>query len=134
MGDDTLSTGEAAKLLGVTARRVHQMAASGELPGATQGANGRWRIPRSEVSRLLKRRLWERSRLARMAEETGSGMFTPVPDSGAADADLMRLTGRLEGKLEALQEYVEMLREELRRERERADRLQRELDRLRGGS
>lgn len=122
MGDETLSTGEAAKLLSVTARRVHQMAASGELPGATQGPNGRWRIPRGEVSRLLQNRLWEWSKLARMAEETDSGMATtPIPDSVALEREISRLEGK-----------VELLQEQLEKERQRADRLQRELDRLKG--
>jgi excisionase family DNA binding protein len=125
-GDESLSTGEAAALLGLTARRLHQMCQRGEID-ATQGDNGRWRIPRSAVSRLLRERLRERSVLARMAPEIDSGIVSPTGPSDPSEREI----GRLEGKLDAMREYVETLRAELRRERDRADRLQRELDRLR---
>lgn len=53
---ETISAGEAAELLKVSRRRVTGMASAGELPGSYQDQANRWRVPRSEVNRLLEER------------------------------------------------------------------------------
>ena len=107
------------------------MLAGGELEGE-QTESGRWRIPQREVHRLLE----ERRRRSPGDAPTGA----PQAAQEAAELrvrveDLQRQLGRLEGRLElteraesTMQQERERLIEDLERERERAERLQRELD------
>ncbi|MFJ7112665.1 helix-turn-helix transcriptional regulator [Streptomyces albogriseolus] len=53
-----LSVTDAASLLGVSPRRVRDIAST--LPGAYRLPNGRWRLPESEVLDLAERRTDER--------------------------------------------------------------------------
>ncbi len=127
---ENLSTGQAAKMLNLTARRLQQMAEQGEIE-ATRTEGGHWRIPISAVERELQRRREGLNRLL-MVEQLLSfqeGQALPEPFQ-AGSGRLEREIGRLQGRLEAVTEERDRLLKNLERERQRADRLQRELDQL----
>lgn len=114
---DYYTTGEAARILRITESRVRQMLSSGELEGARDPITERWRIPQHAVhARLEKRRPVEPPRTAADAREWVDRI-----------AELERELGRLEGRLELTEVAESTLRDQLERERERADRLEREL-------
>jgi excisionase family DNA binding protein len=114
--DDYYTTGEAARILGVTETRVRQLLLTRELQG-TRDMNERWRIPKHAVhARKEQRKPQETARTAIEAREWAERA-----------QELARELGRLEGRLEISEVAESTLRESLERERERADRLEAEL-------
>lgn len=113
---DFYTTGQAAKILGITDRGVRKMIDRGELEDAPDD-RGHHQIPQREVHRLLQ----ERREAA--PEETTE---TPQASQEAAELrarveGLQRDLGRLEGRLELTAQAESTLREQLDRERELAD-------------
>jgi excisionase family DNA binding protein len=106
---------EAAKVLGITPRRVRALAQEGKIEG--ERTAGGW---------MLFRRSVHSFRDSRRSSET------PIRPSDAREwiertQDLERQLGRLEGRLEIEAVARSTLEESLQRERERADRLEEEL-------
>ena len=127
MDGETYTAPEAAKILGVSDRRIQQLAESGELEGHRDDG-GRWHVLQHSVHARL--------------EERGSGRRHRSPerplDARANDSELreryealLRETGKLEGRLELTERTESTIREQLDRERARADRLEEEAARLR---
>jgi len=119
---DFYTTGQAAKILGVTDRGVRKMIDRGELEDSPD-ERGRHRIPQREVHRLLQER-----------RDSGAGGTdnTLSPTTGASGSQeaaelrarvegLQRDLGRLEGRLELTAQAESTLRDQLDRERERSD-------------
>ena len=119
---DVYTTGQAARILGVTDRGVRKMIDRGELEAATD-ERGRHRIPQREVHRLLQER--------RDAAKGAASSLQPAQDTTAVAQEaaelrarveqLQRDLGRLEGRLELTAQAESTLREQLERERELAD-------------
>jgi len=109
------TTREAARILRVTESRIRQLLTSEELQG-TRDMNGRWQIPQHAVH-------------ARMEQTRPSSQETPTTADRWMErvAELERELGRIEGRLELTEATESTLRESLERERERADRLEAEL-------
>jgi excisionase family DNA binding protein len=121
---ESLTTTQAGKILGVSGRRVYQMAARGDIE-ATRTEGGHFRIPIEAVEAELQRR---RLRLLYDEQDRLVGMRSePFQDPSIA---AQREIGRLQGRLEAITEERDRLLRDLERERQRADQLQRELDLL----
>lgn len=124
--EDVYTPSQAARILDVSDRQVRHMLQGGELEGG-QTESGRWRIPQREVHRVLEER------------RRRSAADTPEGSQEAAELrlrveDLQRQLGRLEGRLEltertesTMQQERERLMADLDRERERAERLEQEL-------
>jgi chromosome segregation ATPase len=134
---DFYSVAEAERLLGrtdkpISERRIRQMLQAGELEGRKE-QTGRWHVAQHEVHRLMQERRQE------VPESTPGG-----PENAPELLDrvfmLEREIGRLQGRLElteraesTMQQERERLIGDLDRERERADRLEAELQAARGG-
>jgi excisionase family DNA binding protein len=119
-------------MLNLTARRVQQMAESGEIE-ATRTQGGHWRIPIEAIERELQRRREGFSRLLFLESLLSHREDASLPEPFQASPrplDLEREFGRLQGRLEAITEERDRLLRDLERERERAESLQRELNRL----
>jgi excisionase family DNA binding protein len=111
MEGDYYTTGEAARILGVTETRIRQLLIAGELEGV-RDMNERWRIPQHAVHARKEQR-------------------RPIQDPPRVSADarewieraqeLERELGRLEGRLELTEVAESTLRDQLERERKRAD-------------
>jgi excisionase family DNA binding protein len=127
---EVYTVAEAAKVLGITDRRVLQLVDGGELEAQREGS--RWKVFRRSVHAL---------RDSRRASSTPSE--APEWPSEAREAlarveALQRELGRLEGRLELTERTESTMREErerlladLERERERADRLEGRAEQLR---
>jgi excisionase family DNA binding protein len=121
MEGDYYTTGEAARILGVTETRIRQLLLSKELEGTRDPMTERWRIPQHAVhARKEQRRPTEPPRLTADAREWIERVN-----------ELERELGRVEGEMRAQTQLTETtestLRESLERERERADKLEAEL-------
>ncbi len=121
--EETYTAPEAAKILRLSERRVQQMLQQGELPG-TKLDNGQWAIPKHAVhSRKDETRSKRRKRPPAAWKD------------GRIPADLInelrgleRTVGALQARLELTEVAESTLREQLARERERADRLEAQLE------
>ena|SRR5215211_6133311 len=121
--NEVYTVAEAAKVLGITDRRVLQLVDSGELEAVREG--NRWKVFRKSVHVLRDSR-----RAANVASEV------PEWPREAREAieevkTLQRELGRLEGRLQITEVAESTLRESLERERERADRLEERAEKLR---
>jgi len=117
VAEDTYTTGEAARILRVTESRVRQMLKTGALEG-TRDLNERWRIPQHAVHTRLDRRGPRESRAPAADVE---GLIDRI-------ATLERELGRSEVRAELTEQAHSTAQDALRRERERADRLEAELE------
>jgi hypothetical protein len=154
---DYYSAHEAARMLGISPARVRQMLRAGELegergPSLVEGAQGPWLVPASAV------RVYQESKTEVVASETvamprdevfrsdesppgieKAGTPTETSERLSEDVGALRDKAeeilaeldRLEGRLEAAEVEQLALRETAARERERAERLETELDRVR---
>lgn len=121
---DIYTTGQAARILGVTDRGVRKMIDWGELEDVPD-ERGRHRIPQREVHRLLQER--------RAAAKASGNVAGPSQDASSAAVaqeaaelrarveQLQRDLGRLEGRLELTAQAESTVREQLQREREVSD-------------
>jgi excisionase family DNA binding protein len=122
MEEDTYTVDEAARILRVTQHRVRQMLREGGLAGERDEASGRWSIPQRAVHAMLEERR-EREALSQVAQNPVEAQEWLERVSG-----LERELGRLQGRLELTEVTESTLRESLERERQRADRLERQLE------
>ena len=122
MEEDTYTVDEAARILRVTQHRVRQMLREGGLAGERDEASGRWSIPQRAVHAMLEERR-EREALSEAAQNPVEAQEWLERVSG-----LERELGRLQGRLELTEVTESTLRESLERERQRADRLERQLE------
>ncbi len=132
--EDTYTPGQAARALKVTDRQVRHMLDAGELEGH-KADNGRWRIPKHDVHRLIEER---RRQAALNAPLEALGGSQEAAELRLRVEDLQYQLGRLEGRLElteraesTMQQERERLIADLERERERAERLEAELEQAR---
>ncbi len=129
MEEDYYSTGQAAKILGVTDRGVRKMIDRGELE-ARQDERGRHLIPQRAVHAVLEER---RSTIP----EVESGEISAAEAARASEEarelrervqDLQRQLGRVEGRLELTARTESTMREDLERERARSEEERRRAD------
>src|SRR5215217_5827537 len=123
--DEVYTPIEAAKVLGITDRRVRALAGEGKIEGERTDAG--WKLFRYSVHSFRDERR-ERSRSSEAAT-------SPAEARGERERveALQRELGRLEGRLEIESVARSTLEESLQRERERADRLEAELAEARKG-
>ena len=122
------STTEAAKVLGVGARRVQQLADAGEIEGERHGRA--WRLAKWSVHRYLEEHGPGRPRVTRLDRDRGGGSEAER-ELQEQIGELREELGRLRGRAELEEITRSTLDEQLRRERERADRLEEEARQLR---
>jgi excisionase family DNA binding protein len=132
-GEDFYSVDEAAKILQLTPGRIRQMLRAGELEGVPPEESGErgWRIPMHAVH--------DRDRPARVERAPGAPESPErLSDLEAEVRDLRYQLGLSRGRIELTEKAESTLRDALGRERERADaereraeKLQAELDRAR---
>ena len=118
--EPTYTTGETARLLGVSTGYVHTRIASGELP-THRDERGRHLIPQDAVHALLEER-------RRAARELRPDLLRRVPSRAAREA-----TQEEEGEKEEVRELrgrVEALQRELGQEHRRADELAEQVEAL----
>lgn len=133
---ETYTSAEAARVLGVTTGRIRQLLRDGVLEGAREGGNvagerGRWHISRASVHAYRDARKEAEPPVA----DLGTGAAPEIIEAAERWSDQMstlsRELGRLEGQLQITETAESTLREQLDRERERADRLEAELQEAR---
>ena len=129
---DFYSPEETAKVLGVSLRRVQQLAGEGSIEGERHGRS--WRLARWSVHRYLEERGPGRPRVSRLDRERAAGSPESAREWVDRMSTLQRELGRLEGRLEitekaesTVREERDRLLEERARERERVERLEEEL-------
>jgi excisionase family DNA binding protein len=114
MSSDTYSTGEAARLLGVSERRVRQLAAAGDLP-STRDDSGRVRLPQAAVQAARRDRKQTAGRSTRSAERKEAGTAEVVRQT--VEALLPVLQAEQQARLALVERTEQALRDELHRER-----------------
>ncbi len=127
-GSDFYSTEEVAKVLGVSPRRVQQLAGEGLIEGERHGRV--WRLAKWSVHRYLEEHGPGRPRVPRLDRERAASS-DEVRELREQIGELREELGRLRGRAELEEITRSTLDEQLRRERERADRLEEEAHRLR---
>jgi excisionase family DNA binding protein len=132
--EDYYTPPQAARILKLSRQRITQMLKSGEMEGTQDPESGRWRIPQSVVHARLK----DRPARRRSNDEGSQSAPEGSQRLRELEVEVRDLSYRL-GRSEALLEFTEStlhaerdrLLEELKKERERADRLERELEEAR---
>ena len=117
-GEPTYTTGEAARLLGVSTGYVRTRIASGELP-AHRDESGRHLIPQDAVHALLEER-------RRATRELRADLLRRVPSRAAREA-----AQEEEEEVRELRARVEALQRELEQERRRSEALAEQVETLR---
>ncbi len=112
--DEYYTPSQAARVLRLTRQRVAELLRNGEVEGYKDG-NGHWQIPKAALH------TYKEVRDESQAEKT----FQPELLDRLVEAE--REIGRLEGRAQLTEVAESTLREQLQRERERADRLEAEL-------
>jgi hypothetical protein len=152
--EDAYTAPQAARILGLSDRRVRQMLEAGEL-GGERDASGKWWILQRAVHAALEDRGSPRTRSReqrRAASGAGDAGETPVPPQGVPGGpesvrelvqrveDLSYRLGRSEARAELTERAESTLREErdrlareLEEERDERRRLAERLERLEGG-
>jgi excisionase family DNA binding protein len=128
---DTYSTAQAAKLLRVNDRTIRKMLDRGELDGERE-ESGAWRVLQTSVHARLEEL---RRREAEEGREESWESLERLRELEVEVRDLSYRLGRSEARVELTEKAESTMRAErerliadLERERERADRLQAELD------
>ena len=119
----TYTAPEAARILRLSSQRVRQLLASGDLRGVRDEV-GHWEVDSRSVHALLDER---REVLLGALEDPQR-----LSELEAEVRELRYFLGRAEARMDMSAQAESDLREALERERERADRLEEELDMLRG--
>ena len=117
-GEPTYTTGEAARLLGVSTGYVRTRIASGELP-AHRDESGRHLIPQDAVHALLEER-------RRATRELRADLLRRVPSRAAREA----AQEEEEEEVRELRARVEALQRELEQERRRSEALAEQVETL----
>jgi excisionase family DNA binding protein len=112
--DEYYTPSQAARILRLTRQRVAELLRNGEVEGYKDDI-GHWQIPKAGLHAYKEAR--DESQMER----------TLQPDLLDRLVDAERELGRLEGRAQLTQVAESTLREQLQRERERADRLEAEL-------
>lgn len=125
---DTYTASQAAKVLGVSVRRVQQLAEAGEIEGV-QTDSGRWRLYQHSVHARLEGRPHP-TRGRSEARERRSARAAQSPESATELLERLleaeRRAARAEGRLELTERAESTLREALERERERVEQVEAE--------
>ena len=125
--EDSYTVREAARVLGISDRRVRQLLESGELEGRRDD-NGAWRLyQRSVHARLEDRPARTRGKRSSSRAERPTESPESVREWMDRVIALERENARLEARAELTEQAESTVRESLERERERADRLEQEL-------
>jgi hypothetical protein len=156
---DYYTAHEAARILGISPARVRQMLRAGELegergPSRVEGAPGPWLVPASAVRAYQEgRRAVDAANTIALPREEVPPPGGHQPGGGIVDKpsetserlsegvgalrdkveEILVELDRLEGRLEVAEVEQLALRETASRERERADKLQADLDAARAG-
>jgi hypothetical protein len=126
---ESYTAGEAAKILELTRRRVSQLAADGTLEGWHEEPGNVWKISKRSVHALRDSRPPRERRRGDPESALEARERAAVLQSRVED--LLREIGQLEGRKEIEEIARSTLAAQLLRERERADRLEGELSRIR---
>ena len=121
--EPTYTTGEAARLLGVSTGYVRTRIASGELP-AHRDESGRHLIPQDAVHALLEER-------RRATRELRADLLRRVPSRAAREAAQEEEEEEEEEEVRELRARVEALQRELEQERRRSEALAEQVETLR---
>lgn len=132
MEQDTYSTGEAARILGTHDRRIRRMLDRGDLEGI-RGESGHRRVYQASVhAKLEEQREQETTAQERDSTDNFEDLLVRIED-------LQYRLGRAESRVELTEKAESTMKEErerlltdLERERERAEKLQQELEEERG--
>jgi excisionase family DNA binding protein len=129
--NDTYSTAQAARILRVNDRTIRKMLDRGELDGERE-ESGAWRVLQTSVHARLEE---QRRRKVEEGREQSQEGLERLRELEAEVRDLSYHLGRSEARVELTEKAESTMRAErerliadLERERERADRLQAELD------
>jgi excisionase family DNA binding protein len=132
---ETYTPLEAGRVLGVSDERIRQLIEAGEIEGEKRA--GRWHVFRASVHEALSERGSPRSRRSRERAPHESGEDA-ARELRARVEDLSYRLGRSEARAELTEKAESTMREErerliadLEREREKAERLERELQEAR---
>ena len=112
--DEYYTPSQAARVLRLTRQRIAELLRNGEVEGYKDDV-GHWRIPKAGLHAYKE------------ARDESQAERTLQPDLLDRLVDAERELGRLEGRAQLTQVAESTLREQLQRERERADRLEAEL-------
>ena len=133
MARDSYSTAEAAKVLGLSERRVRQLISEGRLAAERDG-EGNLRLSQATVNTERRNRRAKGKRPGRKAATSASSSAPPVDADAIADTVVAAVTKTIEGQLQITQKAESLARQELDEERahrraaeERAAQLQAEL-------
>jgi hypothetical protein len=156
---DYYTAHETARVLGISPARVRQMLRAGELEGErgpehVEGAPGPWRVPASAVRAYQEsRETFDAAETVALPREEIAPVAPPAEPSPGADTpsetserlsegvgalrdkavEILEELDLLESRLEAAEVEQLILRETASREKERAEKLQAELDAARSG-
>ncbi len=129
---ETYTPLEAGRVLGVSDERIRQLLEAKEIEGEKRA--GRWHVYRASVHEALEKRGSPRARRRReRAPHSGEDAAREAQELQARVEDLSYKLGRAEARTELTERAESTVREALERERERADRLERELQEARRG-
>ncbi len=112
--DEYYTPSQAARILRLTRQRVAELLRNGEVEGYKDDL-GHWRIPKAALHAHKE------------ARDESQAERTLQPDLLERLVEAEREVGRLEGRAQLTEVAESTLREQLQRERERADRLETEL-------
>lgn len=127
MARDAYSTSEAAKVLGLSERRVRQLVADGRLP-AERDAEGKISVPQAAVhAERRNRKSGGRSNGRKAAEKAPAS--APALDTDAFAEQVAAVVSKaVEGRLEITQKAESLVRQELDEERARRTELEKQLE------
>ena len=130
MARDAYSTSEAAKILGLSERRVRQLVADGRLP-ADRDAEGKISVPQAAVHAERRNRKSGGSRNGRKAAAKPSASASTLDTDALAEQVAAVVSKAVEGRLEITQKAESLLRQELDEERARRMEMEKQVEVLR---
>ena len=126
MASDSYSTSEAAKILGLSERRVRQLVAEGKLTG-DRDAEGNLRLAQAAVHTERRQRRNKGRKTPRKAAARREPTTPPVDADALAETVAAVVSKAVEGQLQITQKAESLVRQELDEERARARELESQL-------
>ena len=126
MAKDSYSTTEAAKILGLSERRVRQLVAEGKLAGERDG-EGNLRLAQAAVHTERRQRRNRGRKTTRKAAARTTAAAPEIDTDAIAETVAAVVTKAVEGQLQITQKAESLARQELDQERARARELEQQL-------
>lgn len=130
MARDAYTTAEAAKVLGLSERRVRQLVADGRLP-AERDAEGKITLPQAAVHAERRNRKSGGRSNGRKAAAKASASAPALDADALAEQVAAVVSKAVEGRLEITQKAESLMRQELDEERARRSEAEQQLAALR---